>query len=243
MLNFIVTFTKIFLSIFKSKKSLICEIALLKKEIEILKRKRKKRTLTNHYYRLFFTLLNMLTNIKDRISIVKPETVLRWQREIIKNNWTFKTGKKKGRKATPKVIQNLILSIKNDNILWGVKKIQGELIKLNIILDTKTIWNILRNLRRKGKIKKYLNWKKFLEMHIETIYATDFFTIDTIFNKRYYVFFIISHKTREIVQYAITQNPTREFVRQQLIEFENEMNRLVYLIHDNAVESQAIFSC
>jgi transposase InsO family protein len=115
-----------------------------------------------------------------------------------------------------------------------VKKIQGELIKLNIFLDTKTVWNILRNFRRKGKIKNCLNWKKFLEMHIETLYAMDIFTIDTIFNKRFYVFFIISHKTREIVRYAITVNPVREFVRQQLIEFENEMNRLVYLIHDNA---------
>jgi hypothetical protein len=177
----------------------VCEIALLKKEIEILKRNIKKRTFTNHFDRLFFTILNKVANIKDRISIVKPETVLRWQREIIKRNWTFKTGKKRRRKATPKETQNLILSIKNNNILWGVKKIQGELIKLNIFLDTKTVWNILRNFRGKGKIKNCLNWKKFLEMHIETLYAMDFFTIDTIFNKRFYVFFIISHKTREIV--------------------------------------------
>jgi len=49
-------------------------------------------------------------------------------------------------------------------------------------------------------------------------------------------FFIIYHKTREIVRYAVTENPVREFVRQQLIEFENEMNRLVYLIHDNALQ-------
>ena len=87
---------------------------------------------------------------------------------------------------------------------------------------------------RKGKVKTYLTWNKFLSMHISTIYAMDFFTIDTIFNKRYYVFFIISHKTREIVRYAITENPTREFVRQQIIEFENEMGKIIYLIHDNA---------
>lgn len=62
----------------------------------------------------------------------------------------------------------------------------------------------------------------------------DFFTIDTIFNKRYYVFFIIRHKTREIIRYAVTQNPIKEFVRQQVIEFENEIGRIVYMIHDNA---------
>jgi putative transposase len=83
----------------------------------------------------------------------------------------------------------LILTIKNENILWGVRKIQGELKKLGIIIDYKTVWNILRNFRRKGKIKTYLNWQKFLSMQIGSVYAMDFFTIDTIFNKRYYVFF------------------------------------------------------
>ena len=123
MIKFIISFSNIFLSIYKSKKSLICEIALLKKEIEILKRKRKKRVLTNHFDRLFFVILNKITNIKDYISIVKPETVLRWQRNIIKQFWTNKSsGKKKGRKITSKDIRNIILSIKNDNILWGVKK-------------------------------------------------------------------------------------------------------------------------
>ncbi|MGD9202139.1 MAG: integrase core domain-containing protein [Chitinispirillia bacterium] len=237
MINFLYSIIKIILLIVKPKRKVICEIALLKKEIEILRRKRKKRINTNQFDRLFFLILNRIASIKNHISIVKPETVLKWQRMIIKRFWTFnRSGKKRGRKTTPKEIQNLILIIKNDNILWGVKKIQGELIKLNIYLDTKTIWSILRNFRSKGKIKRYLNWKKFLEMHISTIYAMDFFTIDTIFNQRYYVLFIISHKTREIVRYAITQNPLKEFVRQQLIEFESEIGRIAYMIHDNAAQ-------
>ena len=220
---------------FKSKRNLVCEIAMLKKEIEILKRKRKKRIITNHFDRLFFIILNKVTNIKNKISIVKPETVLKWQRMIIKRLWTYnRSGKKRGRRETPKEVQNLILTIKNENILLGVKKIQGELRKLDIYLDTKTIWNILRNFRRKGKIKNGLTWKTFLKAHIHSIYAMDFFTIDTILNRRYYVFFIIRHKTREIIRYAITRNPVKEFVRQQIIEFEDDIGRIAFMIHDNA---------
>ena len=111
---------------------------------------------------------------------------------------------------------------------------KGELLKLDIDLDTKTIRNILRIFRRKGKIKKSLEWKKFLKMQAESIYAMDFFTIDTLLNQRFYVIFIIHHSTREIVQFAVTQNPVREFVRQQIIELENSLNSIVYLIHDNA---------
>ncbi len=57
-----------------------------------------------------------------------------------------------------------------------------------------------------------------------------------IFNQRFYVFFIIRHQTREIIQYAITTNPTREFVRQQIIDFTENLNEVIYLIHDRTGE-------
>ena len=122
--------------------------------------------------------------------------------------------------------------MKNDNLNWGYKKIQGELLKLDISLDQKTVRNILNVFRRRGKVKKSLSWKKFLKLQIHSIYAMDIFTIDTILNQRLYVYFILYHKTREIVQFTITTNPTREFVRQQLNEFEQKVDYIVYMIHD-----------
>ena len=44
-------------------------------------------------------------------------------------------------------IKQIILSMKNDNLYWGYKKIQGELLKLGISLDQKTIRNILGEFR------------------------------------------------------------------------------------------------
>jgi hypothetical protein len=84
MFNLLCSFIKKILSIFKTKRFLIFEIAMLKKEIEILKRKRKKKVNTNCFDRLFFVILHKIANIKDRITIVKPETVLQWQRMINK---------------------------------------------------------------------------------------------------------------------------------------------------------------
>ena len=69
--------------------------------------------------------------------------------------------------------------------------------------------------------------------------ACDFFTIDTILGKRFYVFFILYMKTREIMQYAVTESPCREFVRQQLMEFSESIGIVeekVYLIHDRSPE-------
>ena len=70
---------------------------------------------------------------------------------------------------------------------------------------------------------------------MQSIYAMDFFTVDSVLGKRFYVFAFSSHKTREIIQFAIAENPTWEFVRQQLILFSETIAGRAHLIHDNAL--------
>ena len=221
----------------KSKKELFVQISIQQKEIEILKRKQGRRRIRFlHSDRIVFSILNRVGHLKDRLTLVKPETVLRWQRQLIKHFWTFKRTKRVGRPPVTNEIKQLVLAMKNDNLFWGYKKIQGELKKLDIHLDKKTIRNILKDFRRRGKVKQSLIWKQFLSQQIHSLYAADFFTVDTILNQRFYVYFIIYHKSREIVDFAITRNPCREFVRQQLIGFGEKLNSLVYMIHDNAAQ-------
>ncbi len=75
----------------KSKKKLIVQISLQKKEIEILLRQNQKKQLKyQHSDRIIFSVLNRISHIKGFVSIVKPETVLKWQRQLVKRFWTFK---------------------------------------------------------------------------------------------------------------------------------------------------------
>jgi transposase InsO family protein len=237
MIAFFATLLCLFFQAFRSKRNVLSENALLKKENEILLRKvGNKRVRFSFYDKLFFVVLNKAADIKYRLTLIKPETLLSWQRTLIKQFWTFEHAPaKRGRKPVNTDVKNLILSMKNDNLLWGVKRIQGELLKLDISLSTKTIRKILQAFRRRGKIQSSLTWKKFLTAQIQSIYAMDFVTVDTLLGKRIYVFAIISHKTREIVRFALTENPTREFVRQQLMLFSERIASKVYLIHDNAL--------
>jgi transposase InsO family protein len=110
------------------------------------------------------------------------------------------------------------------------------LLKLGISLDKRTIAKILTDFRKKGKIKNGLTWKRFLKAHIRTLFAIDLFTVDTVLGKRYYVFFLIRHFSRKIIQYGITTNPSREFIRQQIIEFSHTLAEPVYVIHDRSPE-------
>jgi transposase len=123
---------------------------------------------------------------KDFVSLIKPETVSKWQRNLIKGFCTFPSNKPRiGRPPVPVQIKELILEMKNRNLYWSYKRIQGELLKLGIELDIKTIWNILHEFRRKGKVKRGVSWKRFLKSHIKSLYAMDFFTVDTVLNQRF----------------------------------------------------------
>lgn len=114
---------------FKSKKTLISENIMLKKELQIKNRKYTDiRKQIFNFDRIIFSILNPFSSIKDKVSIVKPETVLKWQRQLIKNNWNFVSKKTRfpGRPRIDSSIRQLILKMKNHNILWGAKKIHGD---------------------------------------------------------------------------------------------------------------------
>jgi hypothetical protein len=119
---------------------LLIQITVLQKEVEILKRRNgQNRLRIKKTDRVILAILNRISNIKEKLTIVKPETVLRWQKELIKRFWTFKRKRRSGRPSLSREIRQLILSIKNDNLYWGIRKIQGELLKLGIEVDEKTI--------------------------------------------------------------------------------------------------------
>ena len=118
-----------------SKKDLLVQVSLQQKEIEIFKRRhRSRRVRFRHSDRVVFSILNKVAHLKERFSVVKPETVLGWQRHLIKQFWTFKKNKRVGRPPVSNDIKQLILAMKNDNLFWGYKRIQGELKKLDINL-------------------------------------------------------------------------------------------------------------
>ena len=96
-----------------------------------------------------------------------------------------------------------------------------------ILAFSTIIWNIIREFRKRGKIKTGLTWQKFLEMHKKYFYAMDLFTMDTALNKRFYVLFFISQQTKEIDRFAVTENPVKEFVRQLIVLSEERNGSLV----------------
>jgi len=91
MFNFILLIMRWIFFLFPSKQlDILVENAILKKENEILKRKKKSRLKFMFFDRLFCAVICKLSEkAKGCVTLIKPETILQWQRNLIKRFWTF----------------------------------------------------------------------------------------------------------------------------------------------------------
>jgi putative transposase len=245
MFNFLRSlFNAIFNTIFRKKKNVIFTMLLLKKENEISKRQLNLQNKRLHFKKtdnLTFSMIKALSaRAINHLTIVKPETLLNWQRRFIKNFWSYKHNPP-GRKPISRDVKNLILEMKQDNYIWGCKKIANELKKVNLDIHYTTVNKIIQTFRKQGLLQRNGTWKKFLKMHWNSLFAMDLMTIDTLFGKRLYFLIILELKSRKIVKWNLTEYPSREFVRQQIIDFtyDNDTEPKT-LIYDNAPQFTSI---
>src|SRR5262252_1489112 len=72
-------------------------------------------------------LLSRLFPWRPALTILKPDTFVRWHRQGFRLFWKRKS-KPRGRPRIPAELQNLIVEISNDNPTWGEKRIAAELL-------------------------------------------------------------------------------------------------------------------
>ena len=91
-------------------------ISILEKELEIYKRKQdNKRLKIKKIDRIIFSLHKKVLNIKDEISIVKPEILLKWQHQLIKSFWTFNS-KKRQKESPPVPMEMRLLFLRKQQV-------------------------------------------------------------------------------------------------------------------------------
>jgi hypothetical protein len=75
-------------------------------------------------------LCQLFPNVRDALTIVRPETVVRWHRAGFRSYWRWKSSRRAGRPALPADVRYLIREISIANPLWGASRIHGGLLKL-----------------------------------------------------------------------------------------------------------------
>lgn len=178
-------------------------------------------------------------DIKDVMLVVKPDTYRGWLRPK-----ESEKPQNPGRPQTPQATINLVMRFATENLSWGYERIQGELKKLGIWIGITTVSDILK---REGihpvpdKEQKLQpgNWKRFLDSHMNTLVATDFFT-NPILTWRGWVdatvLVFIHLGSRRVFMSPATLNPTEDWVLQQArnanMWIQDPGITVTHLIHD-----------
>ena len=149
--------------------------------------------------------------------LFKPDTILKWHRELVRRKWTYRRRNPGGRPTIPAEVEGLILRLARENPRWGHRRIQGELGKLGHAISASAVRAALRRHRvpPAPQRRKATSWRAFIRAHTEQLLACDFFTVETVFLKTLYALFFLEVGTRRVHFAGCTAHPTAAWVTQQ----------------------------
>lgn len=149
-------------------------------------------------------------------TIVTPDTILRWHRQLIARKWTY-VASRPGRPGVQVEIRRLAVRMATDNPSWGYTRIQGALKNLGHHVARSTIAKILKEQGIPPSRERPMTWRTFLRAHWRELFAADFFTTE-VWTVRglvtSYTVFVIELHSRRVHVLGSTRHPDEAFVIQ-----------------------------
>src|SRR6059036_2825866 len=174
------------------------ELLVLRHELEVLRRQVARPKLRPADRALLAAVACHLPRSSRGRRLVTPRTLLRWHRALVRRKWRQPSGQR-GRPRLSAEIRELVLRLARENPRWGHRRICGELAKLGFRVSPTSIRRLLARAklqpapRRSGS-----SWREFLRSQAASIVACDFFTVESVFLRRYYALFFIAHSSRRV---------------------------------------------
>jgi len=224
------------------------EIIILRHQLDVMVRKQKQPIRPNQAEKATLALLTAqlkkttkrtIRQLGDIIRIVRPETVIRWHRELVRRKWAQPPKKTAGRPKITQDTESLIVRLAKENLRWGYYRIEGELKKLGFVASLTTVRNVLDRNGIEPAPVRYgsIGWKTMMKHYKDQLLACDFFTCETIFLRTLYVLIFIELGTRRVHLAGVTTNPDGLWVaqraRQLIWQFEETETTFRCLIRDN----------
>ena len=200
----------------RERRDLVLENLALRHQLAVYERSQRRPDLVAGDRRFWSTLARGWSEWRGSISIVQPDTVVRWHRTAWRRYWTWKSRRRApGRPRIAPEVRELIMRMARENRTWGAVRLVGELRALGIEVSASTVRAYRRQALRRPPSP---SWRTFLRLHARQIWAADFFTVQTLTFRTLYVFVLLDHERRRIVHWKVTAHPNAEWVWRQIIE-------------------------
>ncbi|HTG02853.1 MAG TPA: integrase core domain-containing protein [Bradyrhizobium sp.] len=215
MIEFLILLLHVLVSPFKTQARLEAEIVLLRHQLSVLRQRvPSKPRLTVADRLLIVWLYRLFPSVLNAVTIVQPETVIRWHRTGFRLYWRWKSRTRGGRPKIPGEIRRLIREMSLANRLWGAPRIHGELLKLGMEVAQSTV---AKYMAKSGRGSSQ-TWKTFLHNHAADIGAMDFLIVPTVGFRLHFVLVILRHERRRLISLSVTAHPTAEWIARQITD-------------------------
>jgi putative transposase len=222
--------------------ALAAENLFLRKQLALYQERHTKQQRATNATRLALVWLGRWFDWRQVLTIVQPETFVRWHRQGFRLFWRWQS--RPGRPRIPAELQALIRQMAQDNPTWGQERIANELLlKLGLQVSPRTVRKYMpkRRGRSPGTRIQSQRWATFVRNHAQAIVACDFCVVVTATFRTLYVFVVIEHTSRRLLHVNVTAHPTAEWTLQQLREAVPSDHGYCFLIHDrDSIFSQAL---
>ena len=168
--------------------------------------------------------------LRDLHTLVTPDTLLRWHRQLIARTYDGSGRRGPGRPRVMDTIRRLIVRMATENREWGYTRIRGALGNLGHQVARGTIANVL---------KERTTWREFLAAHWDVLAAADFFTVEVWTPRgltRFTVLVLIHLASRRVQIAGISAEPDGPWVTQLMRNATDAedgfLRHIRFLIHD-----------
>jgi putative transposase len=157
----------------RSRAQLAAENLFLRKQLALYMERRVKPRRADDATRIVLVGLSRVLEWRSLLTVVKPETLIRWHRKGFQLFWRWKS-RVPGRPRIPAEGQQLIARMAAANRTWGEERIAAELlVKLGIRVSPRTVRRYMPP--RPPRVRRGTQaWSAFVRNHARSTLAADF---------------------------------------------------------------------
>jgi putative transposase len=188
--------------------------------------------------------------LSEIATIVTPDTILRWHRQLVAAKWDCHEQRQPGRPRLSDEVAQLVLKMAKENPTWGYDRIQGAMANLGHQISDSTVGNLLKasGIEPAPDRQRKTSWRTFLKSHWEVLAAVDFTTVE-VWTKNglatYYLLFTMRLATRRVCFAGLTLSPhsgwMQQVARNLTDSIDGFLNNSSYLLLDRDTKYSEAF--
>jgi putative transposase len=224
----------------RSRMELLAENAFLRQQLLVAARHVRRPSFRVWDRLILVTLAAVVANWRSALVLVKPETLLRWHRDVFRLIWRWRSRRKA--RAKPRLSAETVALIRRmatENRLWGAERIRGELLKLGCAVAKSTIQRYIFRMRSTPPGGQ--RWSTFLRNRAAGIWTCDLFEARDIWFRCHFVFVVMHLASRRMLHVARTTTPSADWLAQQLRQLTPFGQGPKFLLRDHDAKFGTVF--